>query len=369
MLKGSPTGREQRGSGIVRAWLGTISLDEIEGGSGRDAMLKLNSLMLPWPADWAALFGADRPLIVEIGFGHGEFLLDLARKNPAANVIGLEIANRSLLHVERKLEHAGLSNVRVIHSMAETALYHLFVPASIQQIHVNFPDPWFKTGHSHRRLMQRDTLDAMVSRLALGGELYLATDILAYAEMSHELLAATPGLDNLLSDAWANELPGRVVTKYEAIARREGRACAYFVYRRNHAIAPDVPVFKDVAMPHIVFASPLTLNEMAQRFEPLQYGDAGINIHLMNAFLSRISLLIEVHVGEPTITQHVALMIIARPNPDSADRNEYTIQLGSIGQPRPTAGVHRAVRLLADWALNLHPDNRVIKEKVGVSSE
>jgi tRNA (guanine-N7-)-methyltransferase len=332
-------------------------------------MQKLNSLMLDWPTDWAALFGAERALIVEIGFGHGEFLLDLARKNPDANVIGLEIANRSLLHVERKIEQSGLTNVRVIHSMAETALTHLFVPASIEQIHINFPDPWFKKGHSHRRLMQRDTLDAMVSRLAPGGTLALATDILAYAEMAHELLATTPGLDNQFRSAWVGEIAGRVVTKYEAIARREGRDCTYFLYRRSALPAPEVPVFREVAVPHIVFTSPLRLNEMAERFESIQHAEDGINVHLMKAFLGRDALLIEAHVGEPTITQHVALMMIMRPEPDTPGAVEYTIQPGSIGQARPTAGIHMAVRLLAEWVLSLHPGNRVIKEKVGVSGE
>ena len=332
-------------------------------------MHKLNSLMLPWPTDWAALFGAERRLIVEIGFGHGEFLLDLARKTPYANVIGLEIANRSLLRVERKIEQAGLRNVRVIHAMAETALAHLFAPASIQQIHINFPDPWFKKDHSHRRLMQRDTLDAIVSRMTADGELYLATDILAYAEMAHELLAHTSGLDNQQTDAWVTEVAGRVVSKYEATARREGRTCYYLAYRRNRQPAPDIPVFKELTMPHIVFSSPLTLSEIAQRFEPLQHSEGGINVHLMKSFLGRESLLIETHVGEPTITQHVALLLIERPQPDTVGATEYTIQLGTIGQPRATPGVHRAVRLLGDWVLGLHPDNRVIKEKVGVSSE
>ncbi|MBI1259140.1 MAG: tRNA (guanosine(46)-N7)-methyltransferase TrmB [Chloroflexi bacterium] len=332
-------------------------------------MQKLNSLMLPWPTDWTALFGAERALIVEIGFGHGDFLLDLARKSPDANVIGLEIANRSLLRAERKIEQAGLRNVCVIHSMAETALAHLFVPASIQQIHINFPDPWFKQDHSHRRLMQRDTLDTMVSRLAADGELYLATDILAYAEMAHDLLANTPGLDNQQAVAWVTEMPGRIISKYEAAARREGRTCYFLTYRRNHQPAPYIPVFKELAMPHIVFASPLTLNEIAERFEPLQQSADGINVHLMKSFLGRESLLIETHVGETTITQHVALLLIERPQPDTPGTTEYTIQLGTIGQPRATPGVHQAVRLLGDWALGLHPDNHVIKEKVGGSSE
>ncbi|MEP7293678.1 MAG: tRNA (guanosine(46)-N7)-methyltransferase TrmB [Chloroflexota bacterium] len=331
-------------------------------------MLKLNSRMLPWPTDWTALFGCNHsdapPLIVEIGFGQGTFLLHLARSHPNASVIGLEIANRSLLKTEQKVVRTGLSNVRLIHSMAETALYHLFTPASIQQIHINFPDPWFKKDHARRRLMQRDTLDAIVSRLAPGGEFYLATDIRAYAEMVDELLRATLCLDNLLPEAWADSLPGRVVTKYEAAAQREGRACYYFAYRRNALPAPEVPVIKEAAMPHVVFASPLTLEQIADRFEPQQHADADNSLNLMNAYLGREALLVEAHVGEPTITQHVALMIIARVEPDTPDVNEYTIQLSTLGQPRPTAGIHSAVRLLADWVLSLHPENRIVKEKV-----
>lgn len=327
-------------------------------------MDKLNSRTLPAPTDWAALFGADRPLIVEIGFGQGTFLLHLARCHPDVNVVGLEIANRSLTRTEEKIERQRLTNVRVVHSMAETALHHLFTPASIWQIHINFPDPWFKKDHSHRRLMQRDTLDAIVSRLAPGGEFYLATDILAYAEMSHELLAATPGLDNLLPSAWASELPGRVVTKYEAAARREGRACYYFAYRRNHQPAPDVPVIKDVPMPHVVFTSLLSLDQMAVRFEPIQRSEDGINIHLSHAYVGSEALLVEAHVGEPTITQHVALAVVARHHPDTPGAREYTLQLSMIGQPRPTAGIHIAVGLLADWLLHLHPDTHVIKAKV-----
>lgn len=328
-------------------------------------MDKLNSHMLSWPADWTALFGAERPLIVEIGFGQGTFLLHLARTNPDTNVIGFEIANRSLLRTEDRIERAGLKNVRVVHSMAETALHHLFVPQSITQIHINFPDPWFKKDHARRRLMQRDTVDAMVSRLKSDGELYLATDIRDYAEMVDELLRETPQLENELAAPWALSMPGRVVTKYEAIARREGRECMYFAYRRNDAPAPDVPVVKEMPMPHIVFASPLALEEIAARFEPplVQIDDAE-TIRLMSAYLGKIALLVEAYVGEATIHQHVALMITERFDRETDAPHEYTIQLATIGQPRPTSGIHTAVKLLGDWVMRLHSENQVIKEKV-----
>ncbi|NDJ61226.1 MAG: tRNA (guanosine(46)-N7)-methyltransferase TrmB [Chloroflexi bacterium] len=324
---------------------------------------KLSSLTLPWPTDWPGLFGRAAPLILEIGFGTGTFLVHLARSRPDANLVGLEISNRSLVTMEKAVVRERLTNVRVVHSLAETALHHLFTPGALAQVYINFPDPWFKTRHSHRRLMQRDTLDALVSRLEPGGVLYLATDIIEYAQMSHRLLRATPGLDNQLAAAWSTEpLPGRIVTKYEAKAHREGRACYYFAYRRNDQPAPPVPVIKDLAMPHIVFNSPLTLAAIQAAFAPAQHtiphGAGALHISWVAAYRSETALLFEVHIGEPTITQRLALTLIQRSGGD------FTLQMSTLGQPRPTAGVHHAVRLLGDWLIGLHPDAHAKIQKV-----
>src|SRR5688572_29017602 len=108
-----------------------------------EPLQRLNSWTLPWPTDWQALFGADRPLILEIGFGYGAFLAYLGAQNPDANVIGVEVASKCLTAGEGLVRRQRLSNVRIIHSTAETALHHLFTPASISQVHINFPDPWF----------------------------------------------------------------------------------------------------------------------------------------------------------------------------------------------------------------------------------
>lgn len=319
---------------------------------------KLNSRLLPWPADWPALFGRERPLILEIGFGYGDFLLHLARQRPDANIIGLEVSNRCLTKVEQRIVRYGLNNVRVIHAPAETALHHLFEPGTLVAVHINFPDPWFKSRHGHRRLMQRDTVDALVSRLKTGGRLYLATDILEYAEMSHNLLADTPGLTNVLPAPWVDALPGRVVTKYERKAREEGRACYYFVYERNGHPAPPVPVIKEAAMPHVVFESPLTLEAMRAAFVPQEYNDGDTHVNIHTAYIGDRALLFDTYVKEPTIDQRVALVLVER---DQA--HEYTLQLSMIGHPRPTAGIHLATNALADWLMSLHPDTRLLKRK------
>lgn len=320
---------------------------------------KLNVMTLTWATDWAEIFGRERPLILEIGFGRGAFLLHLARTNPEHNVIGIEISNRCLVTTENAIQREGLTNVRVVYSMAETALSHLFTPQSLSQIHINFPDPWFRTRHSHRRLMQRDTLDAIVSRLQTGGLLYLATDIIDYAEMSHEILRDTPGLTNLLPSAWADHIDGRIVTKYEATARREGRDCYYFAYQRNDTPAPFVPVIQEMPMPHIVFKSEMTLEDVETRFQPFhRQNDDGIFVNVLRVWRSGRHLLFETHVKETTIEQRVALTLSAR------DDGAFTLQLSTLGHPRPTTGVHFAVGELAHWLLAIHPDATLITSKL-----
>ena len=111
--------------------------------------------------------------------------------------------------------------------------------------------------------------------------------------MSADLLESTPGLANLFPERWVHMLPGRVATKYEQIARREGRLCYYFAYRRTNASAPPVPVMRDLPMPHIVFTSPLTLDEIYARFEPAQHRDGDTFIHFMAAYRGRGAILFD----------------------------------------------------------------------------
>jgi tRNA (guanine-N7-)-methyltransferase len=330
-----------------------------------DQRQKLDSTRLPWPTDWTQLFGAARPLIVEIGFGYGHFLEHLHHTLPEANIIGLEVNHSCLVKVEKTIQRKHMDNVRVIRSTAETALHHLFTPGSISQIHINFPDPWFKEKHAGRRLMQRDTLDAMANRLTPDGRLYLATDIRAYAEMASELLEATPCLSNLFDMPWVDAMPGRIVTKYERKAKQAGRPCYYFAYHRNAGEPPHVPVMEELEMPHLVIQTPLDLETlldqlnmadlMAQSFD---FDETRISFK--GGYLGDRSLLFDVYIHEPTIDQRVALVLVQRDErPD-----EYTLKLSVIGSPRPTDGVHHAVRVLGDWLVNIYPDNKLMASKV-----
>ncbi len=86
---------------------------------------------LPWPTDWSSLFGREGPLVIEIGFGSGLFLADLARSRPDANVLGLEISIPSLRNAGRKVRREGLSNVILMQAAAPAALQTLCEPGSV----------------------------------------------------------------------------------------------------------------------------------------------------------------------------------------------------------------------------------------------
>jgi tRNA (guanine-N7-)-methyltransferase len=326
---------------------------------------KLDSTSLPWPTDWAELFGAARPLIVEIGFGYGHFLQHLHRAHPDANIIGLEVNHSCLVKVEKAIQRKQMDNVRVIRSTAETALHHLFTPGSISQIHINFPDPWFKEKHAGRRLMQRDTLDAMANRLTADGRLYLATDIRAYAEMASELLESTLCLSNLFDTPWIYEMPGRIITKYERKAKQAGRPCHYLAYQRNTQNPPQIPVMEECDMPHLVIQTPLDLPTLLEKAnlsqlvaQSFEFGE--VHISFKDAYLGDRSLLFDIYIYEPTIEQRVALILVQR----EGKADEYTLKLGLIGSPRPTDGVHHAVRVLGGWLVNVHPENKLLDSKV-----
>jgi tRNA (guanine-N7-)-methyltransferase len=326
-------------------------------------LLKLSSFNLTWSTNWDDVFGASRPLILEIGFGMGHYLRHLHHRYPDHNIIGLEITSLCLFKAERAIIREGMDNVRVVMSRAETALHHLFTPESLSQVYINYPDPWFKTRHSGRRLIQRDTVDAIVNRLTPGGTVYLATDILAYAEMSHEVFSQTPGLTNTLKTRWVSEMAGRIVTKYEKKARAEGRPSYYFAYQRNDTPAPDVPVIKELTMPHIVFHTPLDLDAMFDHStadsSATDYQEGEMRVNVMNVYRNVDAILFEVYVHEATIDQRVGVVLTPRPQ-----ANEYTLKLSALGNPRPTEGLHKAVGLLGERLLALHPDTRVIHDKV-----
>ena len=186
------------------------------------------------------IFGADvakpLPLVLEIGFGRGEFLLHLAEASPETAFVGVEYSAKRVLKLARRLARSTLHNVRLIEATAEELVTDALPDASLSCCWVNFPDPWPKKRHFKRRLIQPAFIAALRERLELGGRLRVATDHPDYADWIDGVLRAARGLENCYApDAYRAEAPGRMPTAYELEWRALGRSLHFFEYARSNA--------------------------------------------------------------------------------------------------------------------------------------
>jgi tRNA (guanine-N7-)-methyltransferase len=316
----------------------------------------LSGLRLAWPTDWTALLGREAPLLLEIGFGGADFLVKLGQERPSHNVIGLEISLPSLRRGARKVGRLGLSNVALVQADARYALHALFVPHSLSGVYIHFPDPWPKPGHQQRRLINEPFLQLLASRMPVGATLDVATDHAEYAQAITACLAQNPYFDSRTVET-AVVAHGRLGTKYEQKGLAEGRPGHYFYFWRNDtALAQPIPILKELDMPHVVLHSPLSLAQIAERFEPMARTEGETAVSLIDLFQSAGDgkLLIEAYVNEPAISQRLGVALRQRAN------GQIVVGLHEIGFPRPTAGTHHLIRHLTGWLLSLHPQMCII---------
>ena len=174
-------------------------------GSGQArALAELGpQFMLPYQAavpDLDAVFGRSAPRILEIGFGMGEGLAEIAAAHPENDYLGVEVHTPGVGALLKQLGERGLTNVRVIQHDAFEVLTQMLKPEILAGVHIFFPDPWHKKRHHKRRLIQPPLVNLLASRLAPGGYIHLATDWQEYAEQMLAVLSAEPQLQNTVAD-------------------------------------------------------------------------------------------------------------------------------------------------------------------------
>ena len=182
--------------------------------------------------DLDAVFGRQAPRVMEIGFGDGGNLLELAAGSPGVNFIGVEVHPPGIGHCLLGIESRARSNVRVIAHDAVEVLGTQFGPDSLDEVLLYFPDPWPKKRHHKRRIVQPAFASLVAGRLKPGGIFRLATDWEPYAEWMLEVLNAEPGLVNAAADGSYIAKPDRGVTRFENRGRRLGHRVFDLEYRR-----------------------------------------------------------------------------------------------------------------------------------------
>ena len=182
--------------------------------------------------DWNDVFGperdTDRGVVLDIGFGHGESTIQMARAQPHLDVIGVEVHDPGVVTVLDAIENGPLPHVRVVHGDL-VAFLRRIGPESLAAVRIYFPDPWKKTRQHHRRLVREDVVAALVDRLEIGGELHLATDIADYAALMQRVCDAEPRLDGGIVD----RPDDRPRTRFEQRGLDEGRPPTDLRYTRT----------------------------------------------------------------------------------------------------------------------------------------
>ena len=184
---------------------------------------------------------AKQAVWLEIGFGAGEHMVRQAQDNPNAGIIGAEVFQDGLAKAVRQIAAARLDNVRLYPHDARTLLDAL-PAASLDRVFILFPDPWPKTRHHKRRLVQAAYLDAVARVLADGGELRLATDDPGYQRWMAIELTRHPAFawTATRSADWRERPADWPPTRYEEKARAAGRQPVFLRYRRRPRSAPVV---------------------------------------------------------------------------------------------------------------------------------
>ena len=191
-----------------------------------------------WPevfAAHAAATGSEPRIGVEIGFGMGQALIQWGQQDPKLALVGIEVyqpgIGSALLQAQQE---DMLERLYVLEGDARTTLDLAFAPGSLDEVRIFFPDPWHKARHNKRRLVQREFLALVVTRLVPGGVLRMATDWEDYANWMLAEAEATQGLRNAAGPGeFATRFAQRNVTRFEARGQRLGHGVWDLHYTRT----------------------------------------------------------------------------------------------------------------------------------------
>jgi len=183
--------------------------------------------------DLDALFGRQAFRILEIGFGNGVSLAEMATKHPENDYLGIEVHRPGVGNLLLQIEKQEFNNIRVSNDDAVEVLEQQIPDASLDAVYLFFPDPWHKKKHHKRRIVQPGFAQLVYRKLKPGGIFHMATDWENYAEHMLEVMSTAKGFENSAGkDNYIARPEYRPLTKFEQRGHRLGHGVRDLVFRK-----------------------------------------------------------------------------------------------------------------------------------------
>ena len=183
--------------------------------------------------DFSTIFQREAPVILEIGFGNGESLHQMALENPQWDFIGIEVHGPGVGNLLVRIEESGVKNIRVMRDDAVDVLTDNIPDASLDRLNLFFPDPWHKSRHHKRRLVQNDWLKLVAKKLKADGILHIATDWDDYARHVRAKIAENTLFTEIQDHADIKTWLQRPTTKFEKRGLRLGHRITDLAYQKQ----------------------------------------------------------------------------------------------------------------------------------------
>jgi tRNA (guanine-N7-)-methyltransferase len=177
-------------------------------------------------------FHRSAPTVLEIGCGTGTSTAAMAMAEPHIDVVAVEVYRRGLAQLLGAIDRDHITNIRLVRGDGHDVLEHMFGSESLTGVRVFFPDPWPKSRHHKRRLLQPVTVELIADRLQCGGILHVATDHDGYAEQIAAVADGQPRLRRADPGSPSPISVRRPITKYESKAQHAGSPVTELLWRK-----------------------------------------------------------------------------------------------------------------------------------------
>lgn len=239
MNRGFKTEQEAREAGVYISKIKSFVKRE-----GRLTKAQARAIEVNWPTmglniengelDLDEVFKVRAPVILEIGFGMGKSLVEMAAKAPDENYIGIEVHRPGVGACLADAEEAGVSNLRVFEHDAVEVLDKCIKDEALLRVQLYFPDPWHKKRHHKRRIVQAEFVQAIRHKLMIGGKFHMATDWEPYAQHMLEVMNAAQGFTNTSeTDDYTPRPEYRPITKFEVRGQKLGHGVWDLIFERT----------------------------------------------------------------------------------------------------------------------------------------